>query len=94
MLHIIEDYKRLLGSVDAIIKQSGYRINYITEKMQMPAVTFYHKRKNSGFTLPEMERLFSIIETEELEDSIFFKIMETNQDKVFATAEEIEKLYI
>lgn len=93
MLHIIEDYKKLLGSVDAIIKQSGFRINYITEKMQMPAVTFYHKRKNEGFTLPEMERLFSIIETGEMEDSIFFKVMESNQDKVLATTEETAKLY-
>ena len=94
MLHIIQDYKKLLSSVDTIIKESGYRINYITEKMNMPAVTFYHKRKNAGFTITEMEKLFEIIDTEEIEDTLFFKLMEDDKNKDFATEDEIENLYV
>lgn len=93
MLNIIEDYKKLLFSVDAFIKESGYRINYITEKMNMPTVTFYHKRKNAGFTILEMEKLFEILNSAEMEDSMFFKIMDSNKEKVFASPEEIDTLY-
>ena len=93
MLQIIQDYKNLLVSVDAIIKESGFRINYITEKMNMPSVTFYHKRKNAGFTISEMERLFEIINTDKMEDSMFFKIMESDNNKSFASSDEIKSLY-
>ena len=93
MLQIIKDYKNLLVSVDAIIKESGFRINYITEKMNMPSVTFYHKRKNAGFTISEMERLFEIINTDKMEDSMFFKIMESDNNKSFASSDEIKSLY-
>lgn len=93
MLQIIRDYKNLLVSVDAIIKESGFRINYITEKMNMPSVTFYHKRKNAGFTISEMEQLFEIINTDKIEDSMFFKIMESDNDKSFASPDDIKSLY-
>lgn len=75
MLYIIEDYKKLLYHIDDVIKLSGHTIDHLSKRLNMPKTIFYNKRKTHSFTVEEMEKMFSIIDNEEMEDKILSKIM-------------------
>lgn len=81
MLYIIEDYKKLLYHIDDAIKLSGFRVDYLAERLNMPKTTFYHKRKTHSFTVEEMERMFTLIDNEEMENKILGKIMIERMDE-------------
>lgn len=88
MIYIIEDYERLMMNISDIIKMAGYRTDYICQKIEMPKPTFYAKKKKHSFTLNEMRRIFSIINTEEIEDKILAKMIESTKNDEMLTEEE------
>lgn len=78
---IVEDYKSLQNNIDKIIEQSGYRLEYISEKMGMNKKSFCLKRNNTNFTVDEIERLLNVIHAEDLEDEILLKMsLEAEKD--------------
>lgn len=59
---IISEYINLCNSVTDIITNSGYRIDYVCEKMGLSQIGFYKKRKKGTFKPEELLLLFKIIE--------------------------------
>jgi len=72
----INNYRYLQENVSKLIEISGYRLSFITDKMGMDRTSFYYKRKNSKFTIEELEKLFDVIDIEKLEDEILNEISE------------------
>ena len=78
---IVEDHKSLKNNIDKIIENSGYRLEYISEKMGMDKISFCLKRNNTDFTVDEIERLLNVIHAEDLEDEILLKMsLEAEKD--------------
>ena len=78
---IVEDHKSLQNNIGKIIENSGYRLEYISEKMGMDKTSFYLKKNNTDFTVDEIERLLNVIHAEDLEDEILLKMsLEAEKD--------------
>ena len=90
MNETIVEYRTLLNRVDEFIKLSGYRIDYLQEKLGISRVSFWRKRKNGEFTIKEMEILSEFIFTDEMEDKLLLKIMNETADPEFMSSEDSE----
>lgn len=90
MLDIIEQYEQLQKHFGEILERSGYRLDYLAEKIGMPKGNFYMKKKRSNFSNDEMKQLLKIINTEELEDQLFADILKKAEKGENATVEELK----
>ena len=70
MNSIVDDYLSLQASVDKLIKLSGYRVEFVADKMGMDRTSFYLKRKKKNFTPAEMKSFLAVIRADELEDKV------------------------
>ncbi len=77
---VIEDYKIIQSNVDLLIKESGYRMSFIYEKLGMDKTSFYLKRKHANFSVDEIERLLVIIRADELEDRVLLEMSLEDQE--------------
>lgn len=59
---IISNYETLLNSLETLIENSPFKLNFIIEKMEMTRSTFYHKRKHNTFTVHEIKKLLNLFE--------------------------------
>ena len=85
---MIVEYRNLLNRVDEFIKLSGYRIDFLQEKLGISRVSFWRKRKHGEFTIKEMEILSEFIFTDELEDKLLLRIMNKTTEPEFLSEEE------
>jgi len=92
MNETIVEYRNLLNRVDEFIKLSGYRIDFLQEKLGISRVSFWRKRKNGEFTIKEMEILSEFIFTDEIEDKLLLKIMNETTEPEFLSEEESIKI--
>lgn len=88
MNETIVEYRNLLNRVDEFIKLSGYRIDFLQEKLGISRVSFWRKRKNGEFTIDEMEILSEFIFTDEMEDKIMLELMNEAESSEFLSEEE------
>lgn len=93
MQHIINNYKVLLGNVDTLIKYSGYKMEFLSKNLGLSRDAFYQKRKKHAFTVPEMEKLLTYIDNDELEDKLFGKHMESAMKEPRMTADETKNMF-
>jgi hypothetical protein len=81
LLEIVEEYKTIQNNVDLLIKKSGFKLGFVSDKMGMDKTSFYLKRKNANFSLEEIEKLLNIIRANELEDGILAEMsLESESD--------------
>ena len=86
---VIKDYKSIVENIDALIKASGYRTNYVYEQMGMDKASFYYKKKRKKFTIEEIENLVNIIKADDLEDKILLKMsLEAEKEEGTLTLKE------
>ena len=88
MNETIVEYRNLLNRVDEFIKLSGYRIDFLQEKLGISRVSFWRKRKNGECTIDEMELLSEFIFTDEMEDKIMLELMNEAESSEFLSEEE------
>ena len=58
----ISTYKNHMRKISEQIETGPYKMTYICEKLGVSRVTLYNKRKNSSFTLKEIEILTDLFE--------------------------------
>jgi len=93
MLHIVKDYKKLVYNIDAVIKDSGYRTDFICKELGLPKTTFYAKKKMHTFSLDEMEKLLTLIDSERLEDRYFARMLKEAEQGEYLSDNESEALF-
>ena len=68
MTNIIDKYKILLNSVPKLIDISGYKNEYIAQKMEMTPTHFSAKKSKGNWTIDEVEKILKTISNEDVED--------------------------
>lgn len=94
MLEIIENYKLLKSRIPDIIEKSGYRNDFIAQKMGIKPNYFSVKKQRGNWTDSDVEKLLTAITThhndvQDILDEI--KINGTKADK-YLTAKEVKKI--
>ena len=66
MLEIIENYLLLKKQMNELIKKSGYRNNFIAEKIGMRPDYFAVKKQRGNWSDEEVAKIVKVIESEEV----------------------------
>lgn len=88
---IVTNYKNLLSNIGRLIEVSGYRNDYIAQKIGLTPVNFATKKKRGTLSVDEVEQIISIIENEDVENYIMLEIMRSRQDESSISLEQLEK---
>jgi predicted transcriptional regulator len=80
---VINDYVEIVGQVDSIIKQTGYKGKFIAKKMGLPESTFYQKKRKKTFTYQEMRQLIALMDEDDdnLELEYFAKVLKERENE-------------
>ena len=65
MIEVLENYKLLKESLGDLIKKSGYRNDYLADKIGMGAAYFSIKKKKANWSDSEVEKLIRVINSDE-----------------------------
>mgnify|MGYP003434863484 CR=1 FL=1 len=93
IVDIVKDYQKLCLHVTDLINLSGYRVDYVREKVGLSKPGFYAKRKKGFFTPDEMEKILGVIDSQELEDKALGIIMERDQKSGKLSADETREFF-
>ncbi len=91
---LIEDYKKLCMNVTELIGKSGYKVDFVRERLKMSKPGFYHKRKKGNFSPDELAVIVKIIRLDETEEEIFSEIIANHKDGPLLSAKETRKLIL
>jgi hypothetical protein len=88
---IVKNYKTLVDSLPELINVSGYRNDYIAQKIGLSPANFATKKKRGTLSLNEVEDILNIIENEDVENYIMLEIMRSRKDEPTISLEQLEK---
>lgn len=89
---VILEYKILCLHVADIINLTGYKVDYVRQKLGYSRPGWYKKRKNGNFSPEELGEIFKIIRVEELEDKVFGELLEKSKLSGQLTEKETKNL--
>ena len=90
-LQTVLDYKALISHIADIIEVSGYRNDYIAKKLGMKAQNFSVKKQRASWKPDEIEKLFIVIENEDVEDYLLILEMRSRKNEETITLAEYKK---
>ena len=93
VIKIITDYEKLCNSVTDLVDASGYKLDYVCNKLGFTRMGFYQKRKAGTFKPDELKKLFKIIDNGSLEDKLLGKIMEQADKSETLTEQETKDFF-
>ena len=88
---IIKNYQLIVNNVGQLIEMSGYRNDYLSEKIGLKPANFSLKKQKGNWSADELLRLFSIIENDEIQDFIDALRIEEAAKGKFVSSEQFEK---
>lgn len=59
---IVSDYKTLCAEIADIVESSGFKIDFVCDKIGLSRMGFYKKRKTGTFKPDELAKLLQIID--------------------------------
>jgi predicted transcriptional regulator len=76
-LHALHNYAEVVNNIPQLIKSSGYRVEYIADKLQIPRSTFYSKRRDKSFTFNDLLKIVTFINDDEdsIEESNYLRLL-------------------
>ena len=88
---IVLNYQMLISHMGQLIEISGFRNDYLSQKVGLKPANFSVKKQKGNWTTNEVLKLLSIIENKEVEDYMdALKIKESKKGK-FISSDEFEK---
>lgn len=91
MLTMVQDYKLIKNNLSDIIKVSGYRNEFVAEKIGMNKSNFSVKKQRASWTEDEVEKILTIIDNEFVEDYILLSILKNRKDESNVSLAEMKK---
>lgn len=79
LTEVVTEYKALCMHVAEIIDRTGYKVDYVRQKLGYSRPGWYKKRKTGNFSPDELVEIFKIIRVDELEDKVFGDILEKSK---------------
>jgi predicted transcriptional regulator len=75
---VIEDYTQIVNNIGGIIKESGYKSNFIARKLRIPISTFYLKKRTKSFTLDEVTQIVGMLDDDDdIENEYLIELAES-----------------
>jgi len=65
LLEVLTEYNEIENNITSIISASGYKTQYIADKLKLPVSTFYFKRKTKSFTPKEVTQIIHLIDNDD-----------------------------
>ncbi len=88
---IVLNYQMLVNNLGQLIEISGFRNDYLSNKIGLKPANFSVKKQKGNWTTTEVLKLLSIIKNKEVEDYIdVLKMKEIKKGK-FISSDEFEK---
>ena len=88
---IVLNYQMLVNNMGQLIDISGFRNDYLSQKIGLKPANFSVKKQKGNWTTTEVLKLLSIIKNKEVEDYIdILKMKEIKKGK-FVSSAEFEK---
>ena len=69
LLEVLSDYSEVENNIGVIIQSSGYKNQYIAQKLNLPLSTFYVKKKAKSFTSKEVEQIVRMLDDDDADDN-------------------------
>lgn len=88
---IVSNYKAIVNNIGQLIDVSGYRNDYIAQKIGLTPVNFATKKKRGTLSVDEIANILNIIENEDVDNFIMLEIMRSRKNEPSITLEELEK---
>lgn len=92
-VEVLNDYAEIVEDIPQIIKDSGYKVEYVAKRLRIPRSSFYAKRKAKNFTLAEVREIINMMhESDEIEDKYLSERAKIRMaDKTNVSRDEIMK---
>ncbi|HMO60810.1 MAG TPA: hypothetical protein PKC39_05385 [Ferruginibacter sp.] len=86
-----ENYQLLVDNMGRLIDLSGYRNDYLSQKIGLKSANFSVKKQKGTWSVDEVIKLLSIIENPEIENYMDDLRMKRSVKGKFITADAFEK---
>jgi len=88
---IAQDYRMLVNNMGQLIEISGYRNDYLSQKIGLKPANFSLKKQKGNWSVDEVIKLLAVIENKEVEDYIDTLRMKESKKGTFISSDEFEK---
>ena len=88
---IVINYQMLVNNMGQLIEISGFRNDYLSNKIGLKPANFSVKKQKGNWTTTEVLKLLSIIKNKEVEDYIDIVKMKEIKKGKFISSDEFEK---
>jgi hypothetical protein len=85
------NYQLLVNNMGQLIEISGYRNDYLSQKIGLKPANFSLKKQKGNWSVEEVLKLLSIIENKEIEAFMEEVSMKERVNGNFVSSEEFEK---
>lgn len=92
LTEVISEYKMLCMHVADIIDRTGYKVDFVRQKLGYSRPGWYKKRKQGNFSPDELDQIFKIIRVEDMEDQVFGELLEKSKLSGRLTEKETKSL--
>ena len=88
---IVLDYQMLVNNIGQLIEISGYRNDYLSEKIGLKPANFSIKKQKGNWSADEILKLLAIIENKEIEEFIDNIKIKAGKEGNYISSDEFEK---
>jgi len=85
------NYQMLINNMRQLIEISGYRNDYLSQKIGLKPANFSLKKQKGNWSVDEVIKLLAVIENKEVEDYIDTLRMKESKKRTFISSDEFEK---
>ena len=88
---IVHRYQLLVNNLGQLIEMSGYRNDYLAQKIGLKAANFSIKKQKGNWSTDEVLKILAIIENDEIENFMDEVRMNDQKKGSYITSSEFEK---
>jgi len=85
------NYQMLINNMGQLIEISGYRNDYLSQKIGLKPANFSIKKQKGNWSVDEVIKLLSVIENKEVEDYIDLLRIKEIKKGSYMSSDEFEK---
>ena len=86
------NYQLLINNMGQLIEISGYRNDYLSQKIGLKPANFSVKKQKGNWSVDEVIKLLSVIENKEVEDYIDLLRIKEIKKGSYISSDEFEKI--
>lgn len=94
-MNIISNYRTLKNQIPSLIEISGYKNEYIAEKIGISAAAFAAKKKRNSWNETEVEKIIETLTTpnEDVEEYMLLQLMKARENEERLSVQELKSMF-